>query len=196
MIKVPSKFLELRNLGQTVKLFCLYILIFFFSDHEICHSDIRLWGTICRTVIHHLRNNYLEYKNLYANYPAFNKGSKCELRNVRLPQMPEPVRQNSLPCFARSWMIPIGIPNQFLQYHNEIIIFPYTKSIIMIFSRIPNTDEYIILKFYSGFKWPNALISRSLFTTPIPYAHEITEELYSDLRANCSEFYFQRYVFR
>lgn len=177
-----------------MKLFYLFILIFFFSDHEICHSDIRLWGTICRTIIHYLRNNYLEYKNLYANYPAFNKGSKCKLRDVRLPQIPEPVRQNSLPCPARPWIIPIGTPNQFLQFHNDIIIFPYSKSIMMIFSRIPNTNEYTILKFHRKFKWTYELLNRSLFTIPIPHGHEITEELYSDLSSKCSELYIQRYV--
>lgn len=175
--------------------FKIFDITYFYSEHKICNDDISLWGAVCKRIILDLRKKYSNYKNLYVNYPAFNKGSKCALRDIRLPQLTKPVPQNSLPCYARPKMISIGMPNQFLQYHKEIIIFPYLKSNIIIFNRIPNTEEYTVLKILRKFNWTLEPLNRDLFTISIPMVQENIEVLYPYLRAKCLKLYDERYVF-
>lgn len=162
----------------------------------MCYYDITLWGAVCRRVIHHLRNTYIEYKDLYANYLAFNRGSKCELRNVRLPLLSaEPVPQNSLPCYARLGIVPAGMPNQLLQYHDEIIIFPYIKTAMMIFNRIQHTNEYSLFEFFRVFKWNLTPVDPDLFTIRIPRRRINIEEVYPHLSLNCANLNDERYVY-
>lgn len=71
----------------------------------------------------------------------------CALRNVRVPQITEPVQQKSLPCYARLEVNPLGTPNKHLQYYNDIIIFPYSEE-IMIFNRIEGTKDYTFLEYF------------------------------------------------
>lgn len=141
-------------------------------------------------MIQYLRSTYLNYKNLYANYLAFNKGEMCALRKVIIPQLlPEPILQNSLPCYARPDMIYVGTPNQFLQYHNEIIIFPYSWEYMMIFVLAQDT-EYTFLEFR---KWSlGEMLNPEIFTTRIPKIYKNIEEGYSLLNRDCSELYNER----
>lgn len=119
----------------------------------------------------------------------------CELRNVRLSKMSRPVQQNSVPCHVRPRVIPNEVSNEHLQDHPEIIIFPHGCTIIMIFERIQNTNDYTLLEFYRGFTWDFDLLDPILFTIPIPRSLENVEVLYSDLTEKCSELMVQRFVF-
>lgn len=88
----------------------------------------------------------------------------------------------------------IGESNKDFQYHDEIIIFLYLNTGIMIFNRIPNINEYTILKILRKFQWTVEPLDGSLFTTPISQVHGNIEKLYSDLSAKCSKLYEERYV--
>lgn len=115
----------------------------------------------------------------------------CDLRNVRVPQIPEPIQQNSLPCYARPKIIVFRTPNQLLQYHNEIIIFPHSWKYMMIFNRIEGTKDYAFLEFN---KWNlEHALHPKVFTATIPEVHE-NIDAHSLLNQNCSELYANRYV--
>lgn len=158
-------------------------------------------GAICRKVIHHLKNdkdelkNNNEYQNLYMNYPAFKQSNMCELKGVHIPGSSGTIMQNSLPCHARPEMIPFGVSNEDLQYHNKIIIFPYSKKVMMIFSLNEDTNSYSLLKFYKNFEWYVLRpLNVRLFTITIPQVRENIEEIYPQLISKCSKLYSQRYV--
>lgn len=157
-----------------------------------------MWGAICKNVIQRLRKDFNDrYWNLYSNYRAFNKGSRCQQRKVRyrLLQNSEITMQNSLPCYACFQIIPCGMPNQYHEYYNEVIIFPYKTQDMMIFARNQNTDDYTLLTSYNNFKWKTFKpLSTTLFGIPVPCVYNNDDIPYPELRLKYYDLYDIRYV--
>lgn len=174
----------------------LFILTYIFQcafhrSSEICNYNIAMWAAICQKVIHHLRHIY-GYNNLFMNYRAFKKGRMCKQRKIYLPNALEPVKQNSLPCYCRPAISEVGMPNQFLQYYKDIIIFPHSTRVMMIFQRDQITRRFSVLEFLKNIKWVNVKpVEDILFTIPTPKVRE-SIGAYIDVTSRCEKLYDER----
>lgn len=165
-----------------------FVSVFKNEFDEICQTGIQAWGYICKDVLQRLRTKPV-YSNLYMNYLAFAVYDKerCSKRKVWVPFLHIYAEQQSFPCFGRPAITEMENEQEelLLRYMREIVIYPCSKTIMMVFHYNEADGNYLLLDMLEHFVWQidykYDLDYEKVFTTPVPYSYSKTELLYNEL---------------